>query len=885
MKILKNIITSAALLAGAGHVAIADDVTYFDKFDSVSWSNNDGDLHFSSNWIDSHNADPTSGRMRIVDYGNSPNKAMILDELKKTGNFLFAGNKNDVITRRLNLSGAESAILTFDYDLHLQTPNLLRHSDRVKAELFNVQSGEWEPVWTGTGGNNHADTATIILTPEQISRSSGVRFLSNNDASGWGTADWSKDGLASYHSFVVIENLKFTAVYTADNDNDGVIDVFDIDNDNDGIIDINEGAINFSNLRTSLRINGSASYEDNETVIITNDIGDEFGTAMSAHKVNFDSAFSFEAEVYLGNKNGSGADGIAIVFHNDPRGVNAVGTPGEGLGAVGIKDGFYLEIDTHDNSADGVDDRDYDHLQIRDTNKNASDATGDLSHAPVAAFVYQESSGGNDKNLIIDNDGWHNIRITWDPYVQGGTGSNLIEVFFDGQRRLFIDSFYAKGYLGNESQVFYGFTGSTGGLSNLQRVRHVSFAGKYTDTDHDGVEDYHDLDSDNDGIPDHIEAMTSAGFEEIDFTAGVNAEGVPSDIVSKFGAGGITPANTNESGAPGYPFSDNEPDFIDLDSDGDGIFDCIEGVKSTLPFRDCRIDSGVVGTNGLASWAQTTPGYENPAGQITGVTFPTLSDKFIDYVTTTNEVAYREFANCGNASWKLDADHWVTVATPCEIADPVSDIFAALGSQCVTNLVSESCDWAIYRQKAGDFSGTQSGGYELMSGASDKMEPGKGYWIISATDQEIYPDYNGTLTTQPTPRELATNHGDSQYHYTEVFRTPLITPPGNGEVGKLLLGNPFPIPLFAGDMYSTSDGGQTYNRFGFYSFKPTVFTYDHTDKDTGNYIAHRVDGGPPGFTNTPIYPGYGLWVGILDSVSAADSIGIDFPLISDYYQD
>jgi hypothetical protein len=50
-------------------------------------------------------------------------------------------------------------------------------------------------------------------------------------------------------------------------------------------------------------------------------------------KVDFTKNFSMPFEAYLGNKNDDGADGIAIVFHNDPDGINAIGGTGGGIGA------------------------------------------------------------------------------------------------------------------------------------------------------------------------------------------------------------------------------------------------------------------------------------------------------------------------------------------------------------------------------------------------------------------------------------------------------------------------------------------------------------------------------------------------------------------------
>lgn len=86
-----------------------------------------------------------------------------------------------------------------------------------------------------------------------------------------------------------------------------------------------------------------------------------------------------------------------------------------------------------------------------------------------------------------------------------------------------------------------------------------------TDTDGDGIADYLDIDSDDDGIPDNVEAQTTA-----DYTApsGVdaNANGLD-DAYEGPGRLGLFPIDTD---------GDSLPDYLDEDSDNDGVPDNIE---------------------------------------------------------------------------------------------------------------------------------------------------------------------------------------------------------------------------------------------------------------------------------------------------------------------
>ena len=73
------------------------------------------------------------------------------------------------------------------------------------------------------------------------------------------------------------------------------------------------------------------------------------GTAMSTDRVDVREDFTVAFEVNLGASDG-GADGVAVVFHNDARGTDAVGVHGTGLGVGGIENGLAIEFDTYNSS-------------------------------------------------------------------------------------------------------------------------------------------------------------------------------------------------------------------------------------------------------------------------------------------------------------------------------------------------------------------------------------------------------------------------------------------------------------------------------------------------------------------------------------------------------
>lgn len=113
------------------------------------------------------------------------------------------------------------------------------------------------------------------------------------------------------------------------------------------------------------------------------------------------------------------------------------------------------------------------------------------------------------------------------------------------------------------------------------------------DSDGDGADDFLDLDSDNDGIPDAIEAQSNeiipfSGLDE-------NRNGVDDAFDN-----GIVPFDFDE---------DDVPDFMDLDSDNDGIYDLHEsGNNGSDSNNDGRLDgnANVFGVNGLLNSLETS---------------------------------------------------------------------------------------------------------------------------------------------------------------------------------------------------------------------------------------------------------------------------------------
>ena len=334
-------------------------------------------------------------------------------------------------------------------------------------------------------------------------------------------------------TYTTPDGLSRFIIITVD-DGDGVPNGIDLDSDNDGIPDCVEKGLSgeiddFFNLRND------ATKMSATEVRLTENVGDQRGQMWSFGTVDFTENFTinFEARLSAGTNNG-GADGIATVFHNDPAGINAQSASGEGssIGALGIQNGIVLEIDTYQNSGAPMNDPSADHIHIwRSSNQQ--------SLSSIATF-----------NNNIENGNWYPVTINWNAV----TGVLTFSVTGTGNPSLtYTNPNIINDIFGGASQVHFGYTSSTGGAFNDQRVRFGDdFCGLpfSRDTDGDGVPDYLDLDSDGDGCPDAIEGdgnITASMLNPNGSISGpVDANGIPTAANGGQGAGSAYNPNVNE---------------------------------------------------------------------------------------------------------------------------------------------------------------------------------------------------------------------------------------------------------------------------------------------------------------------------------------------------
>ncbi|MEO8240441.1 MAG: T9SS type B sorting domain-containing protein [Flavobacterium sp.] len=133
------------------------------------------------------------------------------------------------------------------------------------------------------------------------------------------------------------------------------------------------------------------------------------------------------------------------------------------------------------------------------------------------------------------------------------------------------------------------------------------------DSDNDGVLDQLDLDSDNDGIPDAVEAQS------VNFKVMSNIDANHDGLDDAY-ANGLIPTDFD---------NDNVPDYLDLDSDNDGIYDLTEsGSNAADTNLNGVIDGNDFGVNGLANSVETI----TESGKLNYSIFDTDSDSIYNYM-------------------------------------------------------------------------------------------------------------------------------------------------------------------------------------------------------------------------------------------------------------
>ncbi len=296
----------------------------------------------------------------------------------------------------------------------------------------------------------------------------------------------------------------------ADKDLDGIINQYDLDSDNDGIPDVVESY--------GVDTNGDGIIDN-----YTDTDNDGF-----SQNVDANSTGPSGSDVGLGPQDFDG-DGIPNYLDLDsdndgiPDIVEALGTDTNNNGMI---DAFV------DADFDGISD-------------NTVNATGLLKTGPDVSPVDGRADNYPNKNLDRD--------FRPNPYDIDADGDGIVDVIEAGLPDV------------NLNGIVDGVIGLNGWSSSVSSLPALNLR----NTDATGNPDYLDIDSDDDGIPDNIEGMSTAGYI-LPVTADTDGDGLANsyDNIPGFGGSGIFVYDHDGDGIP---------DYRDLDTDGDGALDIVEG--------------------------------------------------------------------------------------------------------------------------------------------------------------------------------------------------------------------------------------------------------------------------------------------------------------------
>ncbi|WP_452224813.1 LamG domain-containing protein, partial [Lacinutrix chionoecetis] len=428
-----------------------------------------------------------------------------------------------------------------------------------------------------------------------------------------------------------------------DTDNDGIFDHLDTDSDNDGCPDALEGdatntQIGYSNLDINNRIIGGVdsngiptiasggqdigtstdAYEratecnpchsDNPEYVDTDgdtignfcDIDDDNDGILDTTECpsfslnNLNALVGNESNLQVGafllNPNAINVNGVSydvvveITEMYKPTGTLEVYTSGSGTknlrfkGIKSIEDPYVLykiSVVSSGSATVGT---------PQGTLVTLNDFTLNLPDLDSGSSQFSDLSGYETSN--IPNQVLLGTEVYPAQFVNGGGPSSTFQIYgtdFDNgsefssninyQMSLFYNSFSSQTFL-------FGVTGSNTNNSNRIFFNILRVA---CDPDNDNVSNEYDIDSDNDGIPDHVEAQPTIGYISPSGTGASMTDTNFDGLDDAFGASFISPQDTDQDGIP---------DYLDLDTDADGVPDIEEnGMANTITlFSDADND-------------------------------------------------------------------------------------------------------------------------------------------------------------------------------------------------------------------------------------------------------------------------------------------------------
>ncbi len=417
---------------------------------------------------------------------------------------------------------------------------------------------------------------------------------------------------------VGVDNIVFGLLQCnpADNDfdNDGIINSLDLDSDNDGCPDALEGngGFTFTDLDANNRIDNPVNANGipiNPGTIGGNTGQDDVSSVnTSVQSAECDSC-NINSSQFVDSDSDSVADACDLDDDND-----------------GILDSVESGIYTPNGDEDGDGIPNYKDTSDAGNNGDSSSTDYTDSNSDGIADVYDTDGDGVPNHLDLDSD---NDGIP-DVIEAGGTDANR-----DGR---------ADDNDDNVNNTVTNGIPTSAGVGNTP-----------TSSDGDSLPDYLDIDADNDGIPDNVEGQPTIGYIAPSGTSSTMIDANNNGLDDNYETGGfvgINPENTDGT---------DNPDYIDTDSDNDGILDIEE--NGTRPDTLSGIDTDGDGLYDIFEGADNNDGFD-VNDEINTPNKASLGDADND-ATSTGDLDYRDTTDDGvpmiTQVYHLGTEKWIEI--------------------------------------------------------------------------------------------------------------------------------------------------------------------------------------------------------------------------------
>nr|WP_169933418.1 T9SS type B sorting domain-containing protein [Nonlabens sp. Ci31] len=203
---------------------------------------------------------------------------------------------------------------------------------------------------------------------------------------------------------------------------------------------------------------GNAFAQGNNCFTVTPNTLNQSGAIWSPDQIDMNADFVIEFRIFLGTNDANGADGLTFVIKNNP--TPLIGNVGGGMGYEGIANSIAVEFDTYQNNV--LSDPFFDHIAIVSGGNNFHTSAQNLAGPIVASATSNNIEDGQE----------HDVRIEWN------AATTTMSIFFDCNLRLSYTGDLINQVFAGSNITYFGFTGSTGGLANLQSLcfDYISFA-------------------------------------------------------------------------------------------------------------------------------------------------------------------------------------------------------------------------------------------------------------------------------------------------------------------------------------------------------------------------------------------------------------------------